>query len=147
MKVSISRQVAADGQPLSLQASIDAVNGGPFLVRNGQPYVDAYTEGFVHPDDPGFYFAFAIARNPRTMAGVTSNGALLLVTVDGRAPGYSVGMSFAEESAVMHAVGAVDAMNLDGGGSTTMVADGQVLGHPSDPTGERPVGDAVLIIP
>jgi exopolysaccharide biosynthesis protein len=48
------------------------------------------------------------------MASVTSNGALLLVTVDGRAAGYSVGMSFPEESAVMSAVGAVDAMNLDG---------------------------------
>ena len=44
-------------------------------------------------------------------------------------------------------LGLVDAINLDGGGSTTMVVGGQVITHPSDPTGERPVGDALLIRP
>jgi len=80
------------------------------------------------------------------MAGVTGQGHLLLVTVDGRQPGYSVGLSFAEESAVMASLGARDALNLDGGGSTTMVGSGgTVVGRPSDTTGERPVGDAVLL--
>jgi exopolysaccharide biosynthesis protein len=41
----------------------------------------------------------------------------------------------------------VSALNLDGGGSTTMVVDGQVITHPSDASGERPVGDALLIGP
>jgi exopolysaccharide biosynthesis protein len=47
----------------------------------------------------------------------------------------------------MRALGAQEALNLDGGGSTTMVAGGQILGRPSDTTGERPVGDAVVIPP
>ncbi|MDQ6920097.1 MAG: phosphodiester glycosidase family protein [Candidatus Dormibacteraeota bacterium] len=147
MHLKIAERVTADQRPLPLRPDTYVVNGGPFLVRDGQPYVDAYTEGFVHPADPGFYYAFAIARNPRTMAGLTGDGDLLLVTVDGRAPGYSVGMSFSEESAVMHTLGAVGAINLDGGGSTTMVVNGQLLGRPSDTTGERPVGDAILVIP
>lgn len=50
-----------------------------------------------------------------------------------------------EEAAVMRALGAEEALNLDGGGSTAMVAEGQLLGRPSDTTGERPVGDALLV--
>jgi exopolysaccharide biosynthesis protein len=87
------------------------------------------------------------ARNPRTMAGVTREGDLLLVTVDGRQPGYSVGLSFTEETRLMRALGSVQALNLDGGGSTTMAVHGTVLGRPSDATGERPIGDAILIFP
>jgi len=120
------------------------VNGGPLLVRESRPFVDAFTEGFVQPDLPSFYYGFGVRRNPGTMAGVNA-GDLLLVTVDGRQPGYSVGLSFPEEALVMHALGARDALNLDGGGSTTMVAGGQLLGRPSDATGERPVGDALLV--
>ncbi len=133
------------GGAVPLTPGTDVVGGGPYLVKDGLGYVDAYTEGFEHPADPGFYYAFGIARNPRTMAGVTAHGDLLLVTVDGRQPGYSVGLSFAEEARLMGALGSTQAVNLDGGGSTTMVVDGQVLGRPSDATGERPVGDAILI--
>jgi hypothetical protein len=134
-----------DGEAVPLTPRTDIVGGGPYLVRNGRVHVDAYTEGFEHPGDPGFFYAFGIARNPRTMAGVTSDGDLLLVTVDGRQPGYSVGLSFAEEGRLMRALGAAQALNLDGGGSTTMALDGTVLGRPSDATGERPIGDAILI--
>ena len=81
------------------------------------------------------------------MAGVTAAGHLLLVAADGRAPGYSVGLSFLEEAAVMRALGAVDAVNLDGGGSTTMAIGTRRVTRPSDPTGERPVGDAIVVTP
>ncbi|MGI8698000.1 MAG: phosphodiester glycosidase family protein, partial [Mycobacteriales bacterium] len=100
---------------------------------------------FVHPDDPGFYWAFGVRRNPRTLAGVTSGGELLLVTCEGRAPGFSVGLSFVEEARVMRALGARDAVNLDGGGSTTMVIGDRLVTRPSDTTGERPVGDAIVL--
>jgi exopolysaccharide biosynthesis protein len=86
-----------------------------------------------------------VRRNPRTIAGVTRAGHVLLVTVDGREPGHSVGASFVEEAAIMRNLGAVDALNLDGGGSTAMVASGQLLTQPSDATGERPVGDTILL--
>ncbi|MDQ6751301.1 MAG: phosphodiester glycosidase family protein [Actinomycetota bacterium] len=85
-------------------------------------------------------------RNPRTFAGVTAGGHLLLVTADGRAPGYSNGLSFAEEAGVMRALGARDAVNLDGGGSTAMALGASLVTRPSDATGERPVGDAIVLL-
>jgi exopolysaccharide biosynthesis protein len=119
------------------------VNGGPRLL----PAIDAAAEGFDHPGDVTFWYGFGLRRNPRTMAGVTRDGRLLLVAVDGRAPGYSAGLSFAEEAAVMRALGARGAVNLDGGGSTTMTVRGTVVTRPSDATGERPLGDAILALP
>ena len=65
--------------------------------------------------------------------------------VDGRAPGYSAGLNFEEEAAVMLALGAVDAVNLDGGGSTTMTVRGNLVTRPSDATGERPIADAMVV--
>ena len=69
------------------------------------------------------------------------------MAIDGRRPGYSVGASFRESAAVMKAVGARDALNLDGGGSTGMTIGGSLVTRPSDPTGERPIADAILIGP
>jgi hypothetical protein len=148
MTIRLAEQVSdTRGRRLPLRPGLDMVNGGPLLVRDGRPFVDAFTEGFVQPDIPSFYYGFGVRRNPRTMAGVTADGDVLLVTADGRQPGYSVGLSFPEEAAVMRALGARQALNLDGGGSTTMVANGQLLGRPSDTTGERPVGDALILQP
>lgn len=141
----VVREVAGDW--LSVGAGTDVVNGGPLLVRGGRTYVDANTEGFVQPDIPGFYYSFGVRRNPRTMAGVTFSGHLLLVTVDGRDPAYSIGFSFREEAAVMAFLGSRHALNLDGGGSTTMAINGHLVGRPSDTTGERPVGDAIVLLP
>ena len=61
------------------------------------------------------------SRAPRTALGIRADGSLLLVTVNGRNPGISVGMTLEELAELMIELGAVDAMNLDGGGSTTMV--------------------------
>jgi exopolysaccharide biosynthesis protein len=107
--------------------------------------ITAKSEGFDHPGDPEFLYRFGLRRNPRTLAGVDRRGALVLMTIDGRQPGYSVGASFAEEAAVMHALGAEDAVNLDGGGSTALAVGGRLATRPSDPTGERPIGDAILL--
>jgi hypothetical protein len=66
--------------------------------------------------------------------------------VDGRQPGYSEGMTFPEMAEFMkETLGCVHAVNLDGGGSTTMVADGEVANRPSDGK-ERPVSNAILIL-
>jgi hypothetical protein len=146
-RVAVSTAVRTESGPLPLVPGLGVVNGGPRLLRDGRADITAAAEGFDHPGDPGFYYAFALRRNPRTMAGVTRGGRLLLVAVDGRAPGYSAGLDFEEEAAVMGALGARDAVNLDGGGSTTMTIRGSVVTRPSDATGERPVGDAVLVLP
>jgi exopolysaccharide biosynthesis protein len=67
------------------------------------------------------------------------------VTVDGRQPAVSVGMSLQELAEYLLSLGAVDAMNLDGGGSTTMYLDGKVVNTPSDKDGERKIGDAIVV--
>lgn len=54
-------------------------------------------------------------------------------------------MSFAELQNLVTRVGLVDALNLDGGGSTTMVVRGVVVNHPSDATGPRKVSDAIVV--
>lgn len=126
---------------------LGAVNGGPRLLEAGEIAIAATAEGFVRPDDPEFFYRFGIRRNPRTLAGVTPDGRLLLVAADGRAPGYANGLSFGEEAAVMRALDASDAVNLDGGGSTALAVADRLVTRPSDPTGERPVGDAIAVLP
>ncbi len=123
----------------------DIVNGGPRLLRNGRPSINAFAEGFHWPESPEFYYRFGARRNPRTLAGVTASGRVLLVAIDGRRPGHSVGASFEESAAVMRALGARDALNLDGGGSTGMTVGPSLVTRPSDATGERPIADAILI--
>lgn len=88
---------------------------------------------------------FSAARHPRSAAGITRGGdTLLLVAVDGRQPA-SVGMSLSELAATMIGLGAWDALNLDGGGSTTLVVGDSVVNSPSDPGGERAVGDVLVV--
>ena len=144
-RLTVDTDVLGEHGRLPHARGVGVVNGGPRLLRDGRPDITAAAEGFDHPGDPAFYYAFALRRNPRTIAGVTRHGRLLLVAVDGRAPGYSAGLDFEEEAAVMRALGARDAVNLDGGGSTTMTVRGNVVTRPSDATGERPIGDAIVL--
>lgn len=120
----------------------EAVGGRPFLLRDGEIAARLDTVGRA---------GFASNRHPRTAAGISRDGArILLVTVDGRQAPFSDGMSLQELALLMQALGAIDAVNLDGGGSTAMVvADGEgfrVANRPSDGAGERPVGDAVALV-
>jgi exopolysaccharide biosynthesis protein len=78
---------------------------------------------------------------------VKADGTLLLVTVDGRRPGWSAGLSFAGAARLMRSLGARDALNLDSGGSSTMVVGRKLVSRPSDPTGERPVSDGLFVLP
>lgn len=115
------------------------VGGGVGLVKNGKTWITASTDGMANIN-------MIVRRHPRTLAGVTKNGKLILAVVDGRAPGQTVGASFHEAASVMRWLGARDAINLDGGGSSAMVVKGKVVNRPSDGS-ERPVGDALLIRP
>jgi exopolysaccharide biosynthesis protein len=78
--------------------------------------------------------------------GWRADGTLLLVAVDGRQPGYSVGMSLPEMRALFRELGAVEALNLDGGGSTALVVRGRAVNRPSDAGGERPVANALVLL-
>jgi hypothetical protein len=88
---------------------------------------------------------FATERHPRTVIGTAADHRIWLITVDGRSKDLSLGMNFAELQGLIRRVGLVDALNLDGGGSTTMVVQGSVVNHPSDATGPRKVSDAIVV--
>ena len=141
-----SRLLDERGHTVHTAPSTMIVNGGPELVRDGRLHLTPATDGMVRPGDPSFYYGFVAKRNPRTIAGVDRDGRIILVTADGRSTA-SLGLSLPESAAVARALGMRDAINLDGGGSTTMVAGGRVINSPSDAAGERPVGDAILVLP
>lgn len=115
-----------------------AVSGAGLLLLNGREFTD-WTEERIAA-------GFDTARHPRTMIG-EGGGAIWLVTIDGRQPALSLGMNFSEMKRLARRLGLRSALNLDGGGSTTMVVKGNVVNHPSDPAGARPVSDAVLVLP
>jgi hypothetical protein len=114
----------------------DAIGGGPVLVRKGKPVFRA-NEAFSS-DQLG-------PRNPRTGVGQLADGRIVLVAVDGRQPGYSVGMTNFELAQTLVRLGCVTGSALDAGGSTTMAFDGELLNRPSDPGGERAIANALLI--
>lgn len=112
------------------------VGGGPQLIKDGRISITNEQEKIAP--------AFVSDRHPRTAIAKLRSGKLLLVTVDGRQPGISVGMSLTTLADLLLEFGAVEAINLDGGGSTTMIVHNRVVNRPSDST-ERPVSDAILI--
>jgi hypothetical protein len=137
----------AGGRDLLVAEQQLVVGGGPRLLVRGRIVVASRAEGFAPLEAPGFFGSFVASRNPRTLAGVRRDGRVLLVTIDGRRPGWSAGVTLHEAARVMRSLGAHDALNLDGGGSTTMTVRGEVVNVPSDPTGERPVSDGVFVLP
>ncbi|MEE1926822.1 phosphodiester glycosidase family protein [Streptomyces sp. TRM 70351] len=143
---------AETGRALPPAAGTSVVNGGPLLLRDGEVALDPVRDGWsprdvLGADRAAFYNDWYLRRNPRTAAGVTADGKVILLTADGHVPGRGVGLTITETAGVMRALGAVDALNLDGGGSTTMVVDGALVSRPSDAAGERPDGDAVVLVP
>jgi len=115
----------------------DIVGGAGLLVHQGKPVTDWSSEQLRA--------GFDTERHPRTMVGATRGSAVWLVTVDGRNPSISLGMTFAELTNLAQKLNLVYALNLDGGGSTTMVVKGKVVNHPSDATGARKVSDALIV--
>jgi len=114
------------------------VGGGPQLIKEGRVAIPF--------EDEKIAAKFVSDRHPRTAIARLKDGRMLLTTVDGRQPGVSAGMSLPELADLLLEFGASEAINLDGGGSTTMVVNGKLVNNPSDQTGERPVSDAILIL-
>jgi exopolysaccharide biosynthesis protein len=116
---------------------LNAIGGGPVLVRGGSPVFRSF-ESFTTDK--------LLPRNPRTAVGQLADGRIILLAVDGRAAGYSVGLTNFELAQTMARLGAVSASALDSGGSTTMAFEGALLNRPSDPGGERPVKESLNVL-
>jgi len=127
------------GLPPLRRAVAAAIGGLPRLVRDGRISIEAAQEGASE--------SLVTNRHPRTAVGISRDSTVVyLFTVDGRQPGYSAGMSLPELADWMLRVGCYHAVNLDGGGSTTMVVRDSVVNRPSDLAGERAVANALLVI-
>ena len=108
----------------------DAIGGSTVLMQDGQIVLGTCNGAIC-------------SRNPRTAIGLTADGRIVLVVVDGRQSG-SVGMSLGELANFFQRLGVVSAMNLDGGGSSAMAIKGKVVNSPSDGF-ERSVTSAILV--
>lgn len=113
------------------------IGAGPQLLASGKFVAQAEAANYGE--------SLMRLRHPRTAIGWREDGRLILVTVDGRQPQKSVGMTIEELANLMLEFGCREAINLDGGGSTTMVINNKIVNSPSDQTGERPVSDALLV--
>lgn len=117
-----------------------ALAAGPLIVRDGAvtPVSSWNLEGFGarHNDN----------AHPRTIVGMRDGTETLLVTVDGRQSGYSVGLTTAEAAHLMQHLDARDALMIDGGGATTMAIDGRITNRPCcDSPGYRAVSNALVL--
>src|SRR5512141_683705 len=116
------------------------MGGWPRLIIHGASVADSVDK--LEGTFPGF----SAGRHPRTAVGFSRDSAtLFLVTVDGRQESRA-GMSLVELAKLMLDLGVYEGMNLDGGGSTTMVVNGKLANSPSDKTGERAVGSGLLVV-
>ena len=115
------------------------VNGAGLLRLHGKVPTNWETGESLVPAN------FLNMRHPRTLIGVDDKGFIWLAAIDGRQPEHSVGMMFADLERLCDRLGLTDALNLDGGGSTTMVAGGRIVNKPSDAAGPRPISDAILV--
>jgi len=113
------------------------VGGAGLLLQEGRPLREWAVERLSK--------GFETTTHPRTVIARDRRGAWWLITIDGRQPGRAIGMSFTEMQVLLARLGATDALNLDGGGSTTMVVRGEIVNRPSDLTGPRPVSDALIV--
>jgi hypothetical protein len=115
------------------------VGGWPRIVLNGKnigPFVDSIE---------GTFPRFSAQRNPRSGIGFSMDSTTVyFLAVDGRQPS-SAGMTLTEFADLMISQGVYQGLNLDGGGSTTFVLEGKIMNSPSDATGERPIGNCLLL--
>lgn len=115
-----------------------AIGGGPVLIQNGK--VDIYNNQELR-----FAGKAIDDKHPRTCMGYTADGKLIIMVIQGRFPNVAEGASLTQEANILKDLGCVEALNLDGGGSSCMLVNGRETIKPSDPGGQRPT-PAVFII-
>lgn len=128
-EIKVSLELEAEWKDVKM-----AIGGQSRLIANGE---------IVPTSDPAVY--------PRTAIGTKADGSIIMLVIDGRQPGFSEGVTLTELSQIMKEMGAVDALNLDGGGSATFVARmpgetaRKVMNSPSD-GGERRTANGILLV-
>jgi len=149
-RLAVADRVIVDTGYEEERPDLYALTGGPLLLLDDEDVFDEAQEGWAidasqTPARQDEVHRWINGRNPRTAIGQRADGTVLIVVIDGRQPDLSVGVTITELRKVMKALGAQSALNLDGGGSTTLVLNGLLKNSPSDRTGPRLVGDALLL--
>jgi hypothetical protein len=115
------------------------IGGWPRVVQDGR------NVGGVADSLEGTFPRFSAQRHPRSAVGFSRDSSIVfLVAADGRQETYT-GMTLVELGDFLISIGVYQGMNFDGGGSTALVIDGRIVNRPSDATGERPVGNAIMV--
>ena len=109
------------------------IGGGPYLIKNGEIYVDTQEQKL----------SAITGKNPRTAIGYTNNEEFIMITIDGREQS-SVGMTLQETAKLMKDFGCTWAMNLDGGGSSVMLVKNEIANNPNV-KGGIPISNALII--
>lgn len=144
---AFATEVARAGAMVKVTQGIAGSAAPPRAVVGGWPRVvlAGRNVGGIADSLEGTFPRFGESRHPRSALAITRDSTtLLMVVVDGRRT-WSVGMSLRELGDALLSLGAWDAMNLDGGGSSTLWIRGHLVNHPSDATGERTVGNALFV--
>ena len=108
----------------------DGCGYGPILVSNGKAADDS---------------TLVSGLNPRTAIGQRTDGAILMLVIDGRQPN-SLGATYADEAEIMLRFGAVNAMNLDGGSSSLMWFQGKYINNNASVIGIRPIPTSFVVL-
>jgi exopolysaccharide biosynthesis protein len=109
-----------------------AVGGGPVLVKDAAIFIS-------NNEEKKFSGKAILDHHPRTAMGYTKDGYIILLAVQGRMKNIAVGTTLTETAQIFIDLGAIEAINLDGGGSSCLLINGKETIKPSDPTGQRPV--------
>ncbi len=129
-----ARKIELDIKMVPEWENIDhIISGGPYLIKDGEIYIDVTAQKL----------GAITGKNPRTAIGYTANNEFIMVTVDGREKA-SVGMTLGELARMMKSFGCINAMNLDGGGSSVMYVNGKVVNSPAQ-VGGIPISNALTI--
>ena len=115
-----------------------AVGGGPVLLQNGEIKV-------TNNEEIRFPGKDIKDKHPRTCMGYTKDGRLIMMAIEGRYPETAEGATLVQQAQLLKDLGCVEAINLDGGGSSCMLINGIETIRPSSKGEERPV-PAVFII-
>lgn len=138
--VKIYDETGTDADELVADGVWNTLSFGPALIEDGQ-ILDGIDATEV---DTNFGNHSIQGEQPRTAVGVIDDNHLVFVVVDGRDTGYSRGVTMTELAKIMQSLGATTAYNLDGGGSSTMYFNGEVINRPSN-GGERGTSDILYI--
>ncbi len=115
-----------------------AIGGGPVLIQNGQMAI-------TNDEERMFTGKARYDLHPRTAMGYTADGKLIILAVEGRRPGKAEGASLPDLAKILLEFGCLEALNLDGGGSSCLLINGKETIQPSDKEGQRAV-PAVFIV-